>query len=84
MNDRQNHMRDCVESECNFSSRDHTFYTEEQQETRRDIPLSYSDTIQKGCIHQKKTGTRPLLLRREPGVMVVYCQAHHQALIVND
>jgi hypothetical protein len=28
--------RGCVESECNFSSWDHTFYTEEQQETRRD------------------------------------------------
>jgi hypothetical protein len=28
-------------------------------------PPSYSDAIQKECIHQKKAGTRPL---REPGV----------------
>ena len=36
-------------------------------------PQSYSDTIQKEYIHQKKAGTRPLPLRREPGVMLVYC-----------
>ena len=37
-------------------------------------PLSYSDTKQKECIHQKMVGTRPCLpLRREPGVMLVYC-----------
>jgi hypothetical protein len=65
--------RDCVESECNFSSRASTFYTEEQQETRRDTSESYSDTIEKECIHQKKVGTRPLTLRREPGVKLVYC-----------
>jgi hypothetical protein len=35
--------------------------------------LSYSDTIQKEYIHQKKVGTRPMPLRRELCVMLVYC-----------
>jgi hypothetical protein len=66
--------RGCVESECNLSSRALNFLY--RRITRNQVKynhLSYSDTIQKECIHEKKAGTRPLPLRREPGVKLVYC-----------
>jgi hypothetical protein len=66
--------RDCVESKCNFSSRASNFlYRRATRNQVKYIRLSYSDIIQKEFIHQKKAGTRPLTLRREPGVMLVYC-----------
>jgi hypothetical protein len=73
-NDRQMHTGDCVESECNLSSQASNFlYRRITRNQARYNPPSYSDTIQKECIHQKKAGTRLLPLRREPGVKLVYC-----------
>jgi hypothetical protein len=73
-NDRQMHTGDCVESECILSSRVSKFlYRRKTRNQARYNPPSYSDTIQKECIHQKKTGTRLLPLRREPGVKLPYC-----------
>ena len=72
MTDRRN-IRDCVESECNVKSSIRLFIQKNNKKPGEIHPLSYSDTIQKECIHQKKAGTRPLPLRREPGIMLVYC-----------
>ena len=45
-----------------------------QEKPGRTHPQSYSDTKQKECIQQKMAGTSCCLpLRREPGVMLVYC-----------
>jgi hypothetical protein len=64
-NDRQTNTWDWVESECNLSSRASNFlYRRKARNQTRYNPLS--DTIQKENIHQKKVGTRPLPLRREP------------------
>ena len=73
-NDRQLHTGDCVESECILSGQASNFlYSRIPRNQTRYNLRSYSDTIEKQCIHQKKSGTRPLPLRREPGVKLVYC-----------
>jgi hypothetical protein len=73
-NDRQMHTGDCVESECILSGQASNFlYSRIPRNQTRYNLRSYSDTIEKQCIHQKKSGTRPLPLRREPGVKLVYC-----------
>jgi hypothetical protein len=71
----KNYMRKCVESECNLSNRASNFFIQENNKKPGEThPLRYSDTKHKECIHQKMVGTRPCLpLRREPGVMLVYC-----------
>ena len=72
--DRQTNIRDRVESECIFSGPASNFlYLRITRNQARYNPPSYREAIQKECIRQKKVGTRPLPLRREPGVKLVYC-----------
>ena len=73
-NDRHD-MRECVDSECIVQMNTRLLYAEENQEKPgRTHPQSYSDTKQKECIQQKMAGTSSCLpLRREAGVMLVYC-----------
>ena len=73
-NDRQMHIGDSVEFERNLSSQASKLFIQKNNKKPGKIhPPSYSDTIQKECIHQKKAGTRQLPLRKEPGVILVYC-----------
>ena len=69
----------CVESECIVSVEHQTFYTKEITRNQAKYnPPSYSDAIQKECIHQKKVVIRLMPQKKEAMCKLVYCKTHHQ------